>query len=147
MLDRRTMTTELLFGKDSRTFLVVFALNIGVFLTFFTYELLDHSGVISGEFDSAVLFISVMCSLSIILLSGMTHAGLFNGIIASVVILGVELLLTYLSPLTGISVVDRVSSSAPTLALVFATVGVVGYAVGRGIRAVYFSIGQRGTIA
>ena len=77
----------------------------------------------------------------------MTHAGLFNGIIASVVILGVELSLIYLRPLTGISVVDRVSSSAPTLALVFVTVGVVGYAVGRGIRAVYFSIGQRGTLA
>ena len=147
MLDRRLMTTELLFGKDSQTFLVMFALNIGVFLTFFTYELLNHSGAISGEFDSAVLFISVMCSLSIILLSGMTHAGLFNGIIASVVILGVELLLVYLSLLTGFSVVDRVSSSAPTLALVFATVGMVGYAVGRGIRAVYFSIGQRGALA
>jgi len=88
-----------------------------------------------------------MCSLSIILLSGMTHAGLFNGIIASVVILGVELLLIYFSPLIGFSVVDRVSSSAPTLALVFATVGVVGYAVGRGIRAVYVSIGHRGTLA
>jgi hypothetical protein len=137
------MIRELAVGDAPRSFRVVFALNLALFLSYFLYESLDHSGVLSGRFDSAVLFITAVFSLSIILLSGVVNAGLLNGIVASLVILGAELALLFLGPLTGISIVDRVTASAPTLTVLFVGIGVVGYAVGRGLRIVYNSADQR----